>query len=195
LGYRAVYTYDSLNIGSKVASPAGPIENATCNAIEAVAAGLGELAFNGTLITEKYGGNQRFLAIITNAPLENDAVNVSGRVRQYCQNCNKCLKVCPTGALIAHRITEYQLESINMPYLPVDTKRCDWSSKYSLCAEEGMRYLGSQITVIPPETIDEAALTEALKNSDPILKHRRYTVERCIVACPLSNGTVAMETL
>jgi epoxyqueuosine reductase QueG len=195
LGYHAVYTFDSLNIGSKVATPAGLIYNATCNSIDAVAAGLGELAYNGTVMTEKYGANQRFLTIMTNVPLEADEVTATGRVGRYCKSCKKCLAVCPAGALREIGITEVQIDGVGIPYLPVNTKRCDWSSKYSLCAEDGMKYLGSQVDLIPPDNIDERALSEALKKSDPILKHRRYTVEQCIVACPLSNDPGGVDSL
>jgi epoxyqueuosine reductase len=69
-GYNAVMTADLTGIGGDIGSPRGLLYDAICNSLEAVEAGLGQLAVNGMCYTQKYGMNQRFMAIVTDAPLE-----------------------------------------------------------------------------------------------------------------------------
>jgi len=61
----------------------------------AVAAGLGVIGKNGLLITPIYGPRIKLTAVITEAHIEPDAVNAE----DPCQDCNICIKVCPSGAL------------------------------------------------------------------------------------------------
>ena len=72
-----------------------------------------------------------------------------------------------------------------MTYLPVDAKRCDWATKFSLITEEGNMYTGNFTDVPCPETVTAEALTEALRQQDPVFKFRPVTGEKCIISCPL----------
>lgn len=188
LGYEAVYTYDLTGLGSQVGSPRGLHCDATCNAVEAVAAGLGELTYNGTVFTEKYGTNQRFIAIITDADLNESNLNYSGKIEQYCSGCTKCLDVCPTRAILKDKKVQIEIEGNSIGYVPMDTNRCDWSSKYALCGDDGFRYIGCKTNEMPDGQITAETLAKALENSDPVLKHRPVTAQNCIVKCPLTNG-------
>ena len=189
LGYNAVYSYDMLGLGSQIGSPRGLQYDNTCNSIEAVAAGIGELTYNGLVNTGKYGTNQRFIAIITDAELTASDLNFTEETQKYCRSCQRCLNVCPVKALNKDKIVQISIADKKIDYLPVDTVRCDWSSKYALCGDDGFKYVGSNVNEIPPETIDEKALREALLKIDPILKHRPVTAECCIINCPLANKT------
>ncbi len=59
--------------------------------------GLGCYGKNGILMTEKYGSYVGLRNILTDAPLEPDEF----RQISLCQDCDRCLEACPTGALYA----------------------------------------------------------------------------------------------
>ena len=61
----------------------------------AVAAGLGWLGKNRTVITPKYGPCAFLNMIVTDAPLVPD----DPFDEDLCANCDMCLKICPTGAI------------------------------------------------------------------------------------------------
>jgi epoxyqueuosine reductase len=60
--------------------------------------GLGSYGWNGLLLTEEFGSYLALRAVITDVELEPDAFS-SPTVP--CENCGRCLKACPTGALYA----------------------------------------------------------------------------------------------
>ncbi|MBR7165546.1 MAG: hypothetical protein IKD18_04625, partial [Clostridia bacterium] len=107
LGYEAVYSHNLTGAGSTVGSPRGQFNDASCNALEAVAAGIGSMALNGSVVTEEYGIHQRFVAIVTNADLEADEVKEG--LANACKGCEKCLTACPTAALQKDRVTEIEM--------------------------------------------------------------------------------------
>ena len=183
LGYEAVYSHNLTGAGSTVGSPRGQFNDASCNALEAVAAGIGKMTLNGSVATEEYGIHQRFVAIVTNADLESD--EVKDGIAKACEECERCLNACPTGALRKEALTEIDMAGKKVTYLPVDAKRCDWATKFSLISEEGNMYTGNFTNVPCPENVTAKALEEALSQQDPVFKFRPVTGEKCIVNCPL----------
>lgn len=183
LGYEAVYSHNLTGAGSTVGSPRGQFNDASCNALEAVAAGIGRMTLNGSVATEEYGIHQRFVAIVTNADLEADEVQEG--LASACAGCEKCLTACPTGALKKQRLTELEIAGKKVTYLPVDAQRCDWATKFALVAEEGNMYTGNFTDIPCPEIITADILDKALRQQDPVFKFRPVTGEKCIVSCPL----------
>jgi len=59
--------------------------------------GLGCYGKNGVLLTKKYGSYLGLRDVITDAPLEPDEFHTVSP----CQDCDLCLRACPTGALYA----------------------------------------------------------------------------------------------
>jgi len=64
----------------------------------ALHAGLGEVGRNGLLISEKYGPRFRIGKIFTDMPLEISKPKKFG-VQEFCEQCDRCAKACPPGAL------------------------------------------------------------------------------------------------
>ena len=183
LGYEAVYSHNLTGAGSTVGSPRGQFNDASCNALEAVAAGIGQMALNGSVVTPEYGIHQRFVAIVTNADLSADSVQ--GGLAAACAGCEKCLNACPTCALRKESLTQLTLAGEQVTYLPVDANRCDWASKYALVCEEGNMYTGNFTDVPCPDTVTGEALADALRQQDPVFKFRPVTGEKCVISCPL----------
>ena len=188
-GYDAVMTADLTGLGGDIGSPRGFLNDAFCNSLEAVEAGLGELAANGVCHTLKHGMNQRFMAIVTDAPLE-EFISVESpgtKISGYCADCRKCIEACPANALLLEKAVEIELGGRRYKWIPTSSSRCEWAKKYALCGEDGSKYTGSTTEVPLPERIDSENLAAALKTSDRVLKFRPTTSERCIVDCPLQR--------
>ena len=185
MGYRALMTYNLTGAGSVVGSPRGPFSDATCNALEAVTAGLGKLAYNGAVETPQFGIHQRFIAVVTDAELAPD--KAQGGEAATCAGCGQCLTACPTCALRKEAMTDIQVAGATIHYLPVDANRCDWASKYALISEEGNAYIGNFTDVPCPDHVTPENLKAALEQQDSVFKYRPVTGEKCIVVCPL-NG-------
>ena len=60
--------------------------------------GLGSYGWNGLLLTEKWGSYVALRAVATDADLEPDAFAAPP---SPCEDCGRCVKACPTGALYA----------------------------------------------------------------------------------------------
>lgn len=188
-GFKAVMTADLTGIGGDIGSPRGLLFDAFSNSIEAVEAGLGHLGVNGICYTKDHGMNQRFMAVITDAPLDEILKgNSSSFDPDFCSSCKKCVEACPAGALLWENIIEIKLNNIIYKWMPGISNRCDWAKKYALCAEEGHKYTGSKTDVAVPESVNEENLKEALEKSDEVFKFRPTTAQRCIIDCPLKMG-------
>jgi len=84
----------------------------------AVAAGLAQFGRSNLALTPQYGPRQRFVSIITQAPLEADPL-----IREpLCQDCGLCVKGCPTNALS----DPYELEvaGLKMTLAKLDIDAC-----------------------------------------------------------------------
>lgn len=167
-GYKAIVTADPYQASRTVSTPRGRYPDATSSALAAHLAGLCDLGWHGAGLTEKWGAAQRFLTILTDAPLE----ETNQQPPQICDGCSQCTEACPTGALCRSRSAVQK-----------DQLRCSWASKYGLVGIEGMQFLGENIRLEPPEEINEEVLGAAMKKRDPIQKHHTCTVEQCLKAC------------
>lgn len=65
----------------------------------AIDAGLGELARNGLLITREFGPRIRIAKVLTDLPLAPDKPVEFGAT-EFCSQCTKCAKYCPSQALL-----------------------------------------------------------------------------------------------
>ena len=66
----------------------------------AVEAGLGQLGFNGQLLTPQAGSRCRLAMVSTNAPLACDTPRDYG-IPALCNSCRACVRRCPSGAIPA----------------------------------------------------------------------------------------------
>lgn len=64
----------------------------------AIQAGLGEYGKNGLLITQRFGPRVRLGKVFTDLPLSHDGPVRFG-VRDFCEQCNRCVESCPVKAI------------------------------------------------------------------------------------------------
>lgn len=186
LGYKAVAVKDLMGTASTVGTPRGEESDIFCSRFAAIAAGLGTLGQGGFVITPQFGTNIRFMAVVTDADLKQDNLNLDASLRAECdKGCRKCIEAC---SVQAHRKpVEISFEGRKISFTPVKQTHCDWAKRYALVNEEGFKYIGSQVNITPPATITASDLAEALKQHDPITKFRPCSAEMCAVACPLAR--------
>jgi len=61
-------------------------------------AGIGDIGRNGILITKEYGSRVRLGVVTTDMPvIPDEPVNFG--LRDFCSNCNRCVKTCPGKAI------------------------------------------------------------------------------------------------
>lgn len=187
-GYKAYMVHDMLGIGSLIGSPRGEYASPFDGTFEAAAAGLGEITYNGNLFTEQYGVNQRFICVVTDAPLSADPVLSNTIQSGTCSECKKCIDVCPMKALKFNEKITVSIDGNTFDYIPLNTVFCQWASRYALTNRDGFGYLGSEDDFMPDsaDDISPEELANALSKRNNTLKHRPGTAEECVTTCPLS---------
>ncbi len=103
----------------------------------AIDAGLGELGRQGILITPKYGPRVRLAKVITDLPLAVDRP-ISFGVKEFCDNCMKCAKECPSQAILHGGQVSKSGNISNNPGVkkwPIDPVKCQtgWTMSGSDC--------------------------------------------------------------
>lgn len=187
-GFKAVVNENLLRLGSAVDSPRGLLPDARCNALEAVAAGLGTIGRSGALLTPEYGPHQRRIVIVTDAELPADAVRLPAA--DPCATCSTCEEACPMQALDKQSF-DVQVDGATVRLPRIGRHRCDWSKKYSLCAEEGPGLIGNNTKITPPKgKLTIADIAEGCSHKDPVMKTRTCVLETCLRQCPAGAARV-----
>ncbi len=181
-GYHAVAVHDLSGTGGEVVTPRGLQPDAFSSRFAAVAAGLATLGLHGAPITPEYGVTQRFLSIVTDAPL---VPSPPRQLTDPCAACDQpCLAACPVSALAADSTIQVQANGTPLCLAPLDRLRCDWAKKYGLVAAEGPGLMGQTTDLAPPAgAIMAEQIAEAMGEKDPVQRHWTCVVERCLQAC------------
>jgi ferredoxin len=118
----------------------------------AVAAGLGELGLHGLCITPQFGTRQRFISVITSAPLQPDPM-YSGPA--LCDGCDACLKMCPMKAIASTVKETVDFGERQFTYYRIDHWRCGGSEQADMTREDGPKYDGTteKAHSMPPEGV------------------------------------------
>jgi ferredoxin len=136
----------------------------------AVAAGLGEFGIHALAITPQFGMRQRFISIITEAPLDPDPMYAGPSL---CDRCMKCFKACPVKAIDPRPkvLEKVVIGERTFEYAKVDHWRCAWSEQVNMIPEEGPAYAGQDKGVAPPPDgdIDDAMFLDAFSRKNRIV--------------------------
>jgi epoxyqueuosine reductase len=103
----------------------------------AARAGVGWLGKNTNLLIPGIGSNVMLAEIVTSAPLDTDAP-----LKKNCGGCDACLRVCPTGALVAPGVLDnrrcisfWTIEHRGVIPLDIRPMIGDWIFGCDLCQE------------------------------------------------------------
>jgi epoxyqueuosine reductase QueG len=132
-----------------------------------VAAGLTEMGYSGIAMSPEYGPRNRFVSIITDAPLVPDPLLPGNTV---CDNCGQCISHCVIDAFRQEVNGEValEIEGHRYPFANKNLWRCAWSEHFGLDCE-------SEI----PAKVTEPVILEKLKE----LGMRGGTMGCCIKYC------------
>lgn len=185
-GYRAVISEDLTNSGSLVANPRGLQADALSNRFAAVSAGLAHIGLHGAPITPEYGVTQRFISIVTDAPLPYDEPLSDP---SPCDGCDRpCLAACPVAAF-GKRDLQVCVDGRYEKVAEWDRLRCEWAKRYALVGDEGPRWIGQKTDILPPEgDVNVEDIREAYEQKDPVQKHLTCILEPCLKACQVKVG-------
>lgn len=152
------------------------------NVFAAVAAGLGTIGYNGSVLTPQYGAKQRFICVVTDLDIAADRVS---DFEAGCDKCRKCLSACPTRALNPEQFVAFEIGGRTFRLPSLDQMRCDWAKRFGLSGREGPAYMGSTTDVPPPEQIALADINAAMAARDPLQDHFNAIMEPCLKVCPV----------
>jgi hypothetical protein len=186
-GYRAVAVHDLDGAAGEVVTPRGLQPDAFSSRFAAVAAGLATIGLHGAPLSPAYGVTQRFLSIVTDAPL---APSPTPELPDPCADCDRpCLAACPVAALASEARVELAVAGCPVRLAALDRLRCDWAKKYGLVAAEGPGLMGQTTDLPPPEgAITAEDIAVAMREKDPVQRHWTCVVERCLQACQQRLG-------
>lgn len=88
--------------------------------IAAFAAGLGEFGYSKVFLNPEYGPAVRYVAILTDAPLEPDPL-FEGTI---CDRCMACVKECSAGAISATETESITIAGRKVEWAKLDTQKC-----------------------------------------------------------------------
>jgi len=115
-----------------------------------VAAGLSEMGYNGLAMTPEYGARNRFVSVITDAPLDPTPLLPGNTL---CDRCQMCVKMCPTKATSKEVVGEVALEIEGHRFTFADKNlwRCAWAEHFGLSVDLPI-----------PEVVTEASILQAV---------------------------------
>jgi len=132
-----------------------------------VCAGLTEMGFSGLAMSPEYGPRNRFVSIITDAPLVADPLLPGDTL---CDHCGQCVQHCATDALSkeVEGTVSLEIEGHTYTFANKNLWRCAWSEHFGLDAE-------AQV----PSKVDEKVILDKLKE----LGMRGGTMGCCLKFC------------
>ncbi len=117
----------------------------------AVAAGMGQIGWNGLALTPEFGPRARFVSVVTDADLEPSPMYDG---EDLCDKCMQCVKTCPTDAFRKEVscINELEIGGKTFKFPQTNKWRCAWAENFCLD-------LAHEI----PEKVDEATILKYLE--------------------------------
>lgn len=150
--------------------------------VAAFAAGLGEFGYSKVFLTPEFGPMQRFVAILTDAPLEADPI-FEGKI---CDKCKQCVGACSGKA-----ISGTETESITIAGKKVEYAKLDWlkcSVAYRGGTKEYNPFLTSdakleecQGTYCGRPKLDEWCGYPKLYGHNPAIEGARGCIRQCYI--------------
>lgn len=135
-----------------------------------VAAGLTVMGWNGLALSPEYGARNRFVTVITEAPL----VPTPLLDEKVCDMCGECIETCPMDC--------FKKELLGMNQLEIEDKihkfpkrnlwRCAWSEHFALDLDKEI-----------PDVVNEQVILDTMKRDG----RRSGTLGTCLKVCVPAN--------
>lgn len=155
----------------------------------AVAAGLGEIAWNNSFVTAQFGPRQGIGLVLTTLALDCDAPYSGPRLCRP-EECGVCARVCPTHAIPAPGGAEERFEVGGKAFTAaaVNANACAVASMAFRREFSGKAEVPDQILCDAP---DDETLKKAFAEKPPAYwslgHHPDYYCDRCRLYCPLGG--------
>ena len=164
-----------------------------CHTYTAIAAGLGELGWNGLCLTPSFGARQRFNSILTDAPLETDPLYYGPPLCRP-EACGwACAEECPTGALCREASLTSKIAGRSYMHGDIDWVRCQYGLDGLVRGSGGLHdvtlpkgtvsWSDYAAAVGGLDTDRRASRARLLRNQQRPLLYGDYC-ERCLHRCP-----------
>jgi len=155
----------------------------------AVAAGLGQLAWNNFVVTKEFGPRVQFGCLLTDLELEYDQPDTGDRLCDP-KTCHVCSDVCPMNALTAFGGASKTVEIAGYKNEVSDHKinACTVAALGMRDEFSGMRKVGNLVESNDPTDEDIAQAMKKYPHSDNNLDHYpKSYCNKCQIYCPLGN--------
>ena len=155
----------------------------------AVAAGLGEIAWNNAFVTAENGPRQGIGLVLTSMELEYDAPYSGPRLCDP-EKCGVCRKLCPTGAIPAAdgKTVKYEITGKTYTTGCLNANACAVASMAFRSEFSGKMRVPDQIMRNDPDDAELAAAYAAKPVNHHALNHYpNYFCDLCTLYCPLGN--------
>ena len=148
--------------------------------VAAYAAGLGEFGYSKVFLTPEFGPFQRFVLLLTDAPLEADPI-YEGKL---CDRCMRCARACTGNAISMTETESFMVAGHKVEFGKLDVQKC--SVAYMGASEEYNPFLkkDADLSKVPknyhgtPVLRDMVGLPGALGNN-PVIEGARGCMREC----------------
>lgn len=173
--------------------PCGPMQNGMAMNIDhaAIAAGLGEMGWNGHVVTPEFGPRIRFGAVITSMPLQVDPLYNGTRLCDP-STCQICVDKCPTHAIHSYHPdvdTDQVIGGRKCTVCPLDKNRCD-VARYAM-----RKKFGGFDDFVSSDAPTREEINEGFMKMQPshaTLDHfPSWNCDLCIAYCPIGKSADA----
>ena len=155
----------------------------------AVAAGLGEIAWNNSFVTERFGPRQGIGLVLTTMPLDCDAPYAGPHLCRP-EECGVCARVCPTKAIPTPggAAETYEIAGQRRSCAQINANACAVASLAFRKEFSGKADVPDQILCNDP---DDETLRRAYAEKPPAYwslgHHPDYYCDACRLYCPLGG--------
>ncbi len=155
----------------------------------AVAAGLGEIAWNNAFVTQQFGPRQGIGLVLTTLELDFDAPYTGSRLCRP-ESCGVCAGICPTRAipLPGGETEDFEIAGVRHSTARVNANACAVCSMAFRKEFAGKAPVPDQILTDDP---DDETLQRAYAEKPPAYwslgHHPDYYCDLCRLYCPLGN--------
>lgn len=150
--------------------------------VAAFAAGLGEFGWSKIFLTPEFGPRQRFVMVLTDAPLQADPLFEG----QICDRCQQCVTECSGGAISATETEKIVVAGRTIEFARLDVLKCSVAYRGGKAEYNPFMRPGADEAAYADKYCGGAELAEAcgyppVHHNNPALEGARGCIRACMV--------------